>query len=429
MSARLVRAARRVPQPWFVLAVALGVRLAYVSVEHSVPPQDTPDYDEIALNLLRGEGFVARGAWHGHELHSWRPPFYPCFLALVYGSLGYSHGAVRVVQACVGAGTALLVWDLGRRLMPAAALTAGLLAALYGPLVSSSYEVMSETWFTFLGVLSLSRLARATRGQDPGRDRLLLGGCAVGLAALTRPVGLLLLPAFALPAVLAGGRQGIRRTAWVAVGLACVMAPWTLRNWRVHGAIVPLTTQGGFIVARANAAVPDWRVPDGWGIAREVFERVPCEVERDRLWMRQGLQYIGSHPGHYLRLAGERFLRFWYFLRPDYNAWFVAVLPFFLGGLWLYGRQDGFVLLGAYTGISVLVFAFVLYGSTRFRLPLEPLFLLFAAAGAHGAAARWGGRKVLAIAAAVALANGALAWQEEALRQAVLRLLAAWGLK
>ena len=44
--------------PWLV-GVALVARLVYVLAGVEVPPQDTPDYDEIAHNLLAGKGFVA----------------------------------------------------------------------------------------------------------------------------------------------------------------------------------------------------------------------------------------------------------------------------------------------------------------------------------------------------------------------------------
>lgn len=91
------------PLRWGLFLIALSVRVIYVLQGYEVPPQDTLDYDEIALNLLRGDGFVARENWFGFELRSWRAPFYPFFLALVYGIFGYHHLAVRLVQCVVGA--------------------------------------------------------------------------------------------------------------------------------------------------------------------------------------------------------------------------------------------------------------------------------------------------------------------------------------
>ena len=55
------------------------------SLVGEIPNGDTSDYDEIAINLLLGKGFVATGNWFGFELRSWRPPLYPMFLASLYG--------------------------------------------------------------------------------------------------------------------------------------------------------------------------------------------------------------------------------------------------------------------------------------------------------------------------------------------------------
>ena len=413
---------RRIPQWLFVLALAL--RLGYVLQDYPVPAQDTPDYDEIAHNLLKGEGFVARENWFGFELHAWRAPFYPFFLAAVYGVCGHSHLAVRTVQAVVDAGTVVLLYQLGLRIWPPAALAAGLFAAVYGPLVASTGEVMSETWFTFWLVLAAYLLSAP---MDRRRDWL-AGGLAIGLAALTRPVGLLFWPALTLAGWYRKRRDGLRRSLWVGLALVATILPWTVRNYLVLGAWVPISTHGGFILARSNADQPDWRKAQGWGIAREVFEQTPSEVERDQRWQRQGLEFIFSHPGTYLRLSGERFLRFWYFFQPGYNFWFTLLLPFFILGLWRYGRREEFLLLSIFSGTSLVVFCFILYGSVRFRLPLEPFFILFAAAAVQEELQRRGRRVWMLFGAIVAL-NLIFYWQDKALRALVLEWLHRWQFK
>ena len=64
-----------------LFALAAAMRLGYASLGVEVPSQDTADYDEIAANLLAGEGFVARENWFGFDMRSWRAPLYPgCLL-------------------------------------------------------------------------------------------------------------------------------------------------------------------------------------------------------------------------------------------------------------------------------------------------------------------------------------------------------------
>lgn len=398
---------------------AFCLRLGYALLDYPVLPQDTADYDEIALNVLAGEGFVSRTNWFGYEMRSWRPPLYPLFLALVYGVWGYSHLAVKVVQALIGAGTVILVWAIARALRREAALLAGGLALVYGPLVTISAEVMSETLFCFFIALAAWLLIVA----EGRRNYLLLAGVTVGLAALTRPVGLLWVPAFALVAVWRLRGEGVRRGLWVGVALLVVVLPWSARNGQVHGAWVPISTHGGFILARSNAFEPDWRRDKGWGITESFFRRIPSEIERDRHWYAQGRAFIKAHPGYYLRLVGERFARLWYFFRPDYNIWFMIVMPFSILGLRRYWHLDNFAYLSSFIACSTLVFSAILYGSTRFRLPLEPLFIVFAAAYLSEATQRWDKRRLGRVLGTVIGGNLIVWWQQEPLRQLALSTL------
>ncbi len=414
---------------WIQLALlfvaAFALRALYMLLEIPVPLQDTPDYDELALNLLNGEGFVSRQNWHGYAMRSWRPPFYSFFLALVYGIWGYSHAAVQIVQAAVGAATVVLLWFVTRRFHAAAAWPAACLAAVYGPFIIASNEVMSECFFTFWVLLALWAL-----GDEKRRWSLLLvGGLAIGLATLTRPVGLLLLPAFGIAQLWTQRRATWRPVLWVGLTALLTIAPWTLRNYQVHGTLVPVSTHGGFILARSNAAEPAWRQEHGWGIKAEVFRKMPSEVERDRYWFGQAREFVLTHPGAYLRLVGERFLRFWYFFRPSYNFFFALVLPFFLFGFYRYGLRPPFLLSSIFITISTVVFSAVLYGSTRFRLPLEPLFIAYAAAFLTAAWSRWGPRRWAAIVSSVLALNTLVWWREETLRQLLLDVIDGFGLR
>jgi 4-amino-4-deoxy-L-arabinose transferase-like glycosyltransferase len=303
------------------------------------------------------------------------------------------------------------------------------LAVVYAPLVVATNEVMTETWFTFWLVLAAWLLLDAARDRAEGLGRLLAGGAAIGLAALTRPVGLLLWPALAVTVGWRLRREGVKRALWVGLATAAVLLPWSARNWQVFGTWVPLATHGGFILARSNADQPAWREEHGWGIEESFFRQIPSEVERDRYWRAQGLDWIRSHPGRYLRLAGERFLRFWYFLRPDYNFWYMLVLPFFAVGFWRYRGDPDLALFRWFIGLSVVVFSFVLYGSTRFRLPLEPFFLVYAASLGRDLWDHWGWRRAGLLLGAALAVNLLAELGDERLRALVLALLAQGQLK
>jgi 4-amino-4-deoxy-L-arabinose transferase-like glycosyltransferase len=417
---------------WLFL-VAVAVRLLYVSAGLEVPAQDTPDYDEIANNLLSGAGFVSHENWFGHPMRSWRAPLYPLFLAAVYGIFGHSHLAVQIVQAILGAATAVLVCLLAMRLRSEIAPLAGWAAAIYPPLVATASEVMTESLFTLLLVAAVLTTLEA-RGRNDQRWAL-AAGVLVGLAGLVRPVGLLTAPAvLAVAAWEERAEMAVRPRRWApfaaafSLGVAAALLPWTARNALVHGAFVPVSTHGGFIVARSNADLPDWRQEKGWQIDQRVFETVPSEVERDRRWLRQGLRWIAAHPVDYARLVAERFLRLWYVFEPGYNIGFALLLPWVAAGLYRWATAPGFRYLGALCALSVAVFCLILYGSTRFRLPLEPFFLIYGVSAVAAAWRHWG-RPALVVAAGWVTLNGVIWWHDEAVRDVVIGALDAGGLR
>ena len=430
---------------WAVFTCAVAIRLGNILVTGERPAGDTSDYDEIALNLLAGEGFVARENWHGFELRSWRPPLYPFFLAAIYGVFGYHHLPVMLAQALLGAAAVLLLYLLSRRLHPPSALVTGVIGSLYGPIIDGVNTVMSETVFTFLVLLSIYLCVGCVdrRAEPQGRVERSVhigerwgwfaSGVSIGLAALTRPAGLalwavaLLLPMWERTC---GRAAVVQWRGWLLLSLGALMclAPWTARNYQIHGSFVAISTQAGFIIARSNTAEPAWRQERGWGIERGVFERLPSEIERDRHWFREGFSFVQSHPARYLRLAMEKFLRFWYFMRPDYDFWYMSVLPFFALGLWRYGFAQHFRYLSAFGAASLTLFCFVLYGSARFRLPLEPLFIVFATAYLHDSWQRRRAYTALAV-ALVTILNAVCWWHEETLRQLIIGCLQQLDLK
>lgn len=425
---------------WALFFAAFAVRAISIAAVGEIPGGDTSDYDEIARNLLLGNGFVATENWFGFEMRSWRPPLYPVFLALLYGLFQFDHLWVMFAQALLGAAATVLIFLLSRKLHPPSALATGMVALLYGPLIQTANSVMSEGLFSLLLLLSLNLLVTGAReeGAAPVKaatGRSVLAGVSIGLAALTRPVGLILWPvALALQAISAAGRPSgatswRTQALWLSAGIIVSLAPWTIRNYAVHDEFVMISTQGGFIIARSNAADPAWRQERGWGIDRELFERIPSEVERDHHWFQQGQVFVRENPGTYLRLAFERFLRFWYFMRPGYDFWYMSILPLFAFGLWRYGHSGQFRYLSWYMAASLAVFCFVLYGSARFRLPLEPLFILFASAGAHDLWRRYGRAPTLVTVSLAVFANGLIWWQEEGVRRLIVDCLLRVNLK
>jgi hypothetical protein len=209
-----------------------------------------------------------------------------------------------------------------------------------------------------------------------------------------------------------------------------VVLPWTVRNMVVLRAFVPVSTMGGFVFSRSNSLLPDWKKERGWWFTAEFAERIPSEIERDRYWWREGWQFIRRHPGSYLRLAGEKFLRFWYVFHPQYNVWFGLIAPFALLGVVWNVRKELWRPLYGLILFSLGMFTFVFYGCARFRLPLAPFFVLFAASGLYRLFTRWrGARMPYVVVGAVVGLNGVVYGVSGPIRENLVRLFRAWGLK
>ena len=79
-------------------------------------------------------------------------------------------------------------------------------------------------------------------------------GMVWGIAILIRAVALSYAPAIILwlLIIVRGWRRRLGAVAIVTISAACILAPWAVRNTRVHGVFVLVSTQGGFELYKSN---------------------------------------------------------------------------------------------------------------------------------------------------------------------------------
>jgi hypothetical protein len=376
-----------------VLAAATARLIAAVVLGDTLLFTDERDYVDAATSVRAGHGFGVAYA---------RVPAYPLVLVGLGAIAPFGVAGLRAVQAVVAAGgTALTVAVATRVFGPGPGLVAGLLYALDPLLVIAAGLLYPEALTApvfLLVVLAANRAARRGDVVAAGATGLLLG-----LAAQLRPVALVLTPVVAAWIALRASRRQNRSGALVgALVLAClaVLAPWTIRNYRVHGVVVPIATAGtqqapvarddlrkhGVTVALASKASQN---PGGVlvHIAREVwhfFEPYPTRLATDRPEERAREHAEDS------RLPSEQ--RF----RPGVRD---AVSAVTYGGemaLAVVGivvawreRRSGTLLLAAIVAAYAIGFGFFI-GRLRYRIPILPLLFAFAGAGACEIARRLG---------------------------------------
>ncbi len=394
---------------------------------------DSAGYERLGIGLLQGTAY----SWTANDdTELFRPPGYPAFIALGYGLLGRNAGSLALLQLGLGGPIIFLLYHLGLRLhSPRAGLVAAGLYALDPFSTLWGLAILSETLFTALVVVGLYGLVRWQLERQVAW--LVLAGLAGGVSALVRPIGLLLLPLWALIVFLAGrglklsarslsSHAAVKNTLAFGVAFLLVVMPWSVRNklvWDVFGVssvaarnlehyLAPATIaerDGVSIeVARGSLIPPTglsrasrtawftgviWSNP--WHYAKAHlkgtlqsiagieyigwFELIGRPAERPGLLM--ALQ--AGDPGEIVRrlagsLADQPAVAAALVLSLLYQLFlYIAAL---LGFRRLYRRQPWTVALLVATG-AILILVPGVVGESRFRVPVQPILALMAGVG------------------------------------------------
>ena len=365
---------------------------------------DAADYDRLARGLVAGEGLLdARGA-----PTSFRPPLYPLYVAFWYRLISPGTAAVMLSHIVLDLGTTAVVFLLARRwASERAALLAAGLVALNVASISATGRLLSESLFTLLlvsGVWLGVRWNEVAGSERPAFLRAAFAGTVFGLAVLTRGVLLPYAPLLvAASAVVA--RRIIPGTSIFVVAFLATLAPWTVRNFRVHGALVPVTTQVG-ITLYAGFAPPGgvFGLQPYDSIVRSVEQYT--EVEQSRVLTLAALELAASDPARTAVLEARKAVYFWspvdWEILPRYGmfnptyAWTVLLALLFMA---TGHRSDPTRRRHLWPVWAPVLFVFgmalLFHGSPRYRLPIEPLLAILAASGVSALVERVGTRRTL----------------------------------
>lgn len=417
---------------WGLVALAVVVRVAAVLVlqSHRIP-HSTYEHGDIAANLLAGRGFSVRFLGADGPT-SQQAPVYPCLVAGAYllGGVETPRALLflELGQAVLGGLLVISVLMLAREAAPGrrwVAGLAGLIAALHPTLVYAATHVQVAL---LAATLLTATLALAYRTGRTGRDRdaVSCGGILAALA-LTDPI-LVLAGAGIVWAVARdrGLRFSGRPLALIGLTMALGVAPWTIRNARVHGEFVWIKSTFGYAFWQGNCALSEgtdkvvrssveralsrtrgglkglneslWEARHEAGYLDDIalskadyrlLGRL-TEPERSRLLFHRALADLRSDRSRYLRLSLRRLRYFVLFDETNpktrsivYRASHVALTIFAVVGLVLarpdVRRRVGPTLL---TAALITLFHALTIVSARFHIPLEPLMGLWGAAGA-----------------------------------------------
>ncbi len=392
---------------------ALGLRLAHMWQMSASPLFADPAVD--AATYVDHATRLAAGQWLGWgEGPFWQPPLYPYLLGLVkLVSPEAFFDVVRILQAAMGSFCCLLVYWIGRRIFSSGiALVAAGAVAAYGPLIYFDVRLLPTGLATFFALAGLLLLLYAV--GRPAKRMFLAAGLLWGIAALA--VATMLAPVL-LTAAWLGHRYWKlpdRGSPWICsflLGAGLAILPVTLYNDIVGEDVVLISSNGGVNFYVGNNAESDrtLAIRPGWEweelMAEPMRQGISRPSAKSSYYYSRAFAFIAEAPLDYIVLLGRKAVQFWsgdeiernqeiYYWRkystvlaPILWKWGLAfpfglVGPLALVGLAVYIRREGLGLPAVFTlGYSLAVIAF--FVTARYRLPVVPLLLLFAAYGGH----------------------------------------------
>jgi hypothetical protein len=426
---RLAQVAQSGRYPWLsstaiviaISALALCLRLA--AVGFIGPNPGIAGYSEsgiVAKNLVDGRGYTYDfyGLRPNQPLRSFMPPLY---VGLIYACLRWAaHPPMvlaltqAVLSSLVCGAMYIIALTLSKK--RSVAILAALAAACYPVLI-----LMVNVPESLLLHAAVLLWAVAVTLLLPGRRRwgsAVLAGVLWGLIAMGRPalLGFMPLLVFWLWLNRTDGHGWLKTSVVLVTAVTLVVLPWTIRNYRIHGRIIMISTNGGATFWNGNnpfttgsghdvyterleqflgqphdpkqpAIVQIYPYPLPAGIQSSVA--TVSELTLERQLYRAGLDFIRQHPREWIALVGQKLISFWWFRprlgvayeaswTPYYKLMYALLMVVFGAGLAMsfkHRRQYSLLyLLFAYYSVVNVAFQVL----TRYRWEIEPLFLVFA---------------------------------------------------
>lgn len=374
-------------------------------------------FGRIGRSIAQGHGFGSPFADTG--LSALLPPVYPYILAGVFKVFGIytttSIIATLALNSVFSALTCIPVFYLAKKCFgDRVAKWAGWGWAFspYGVYYGADWA-----WSTCLVALFLCCLfLMAIELEESGSlIRWLTFGFLCGMAALTEPVVLSILPLLGIWTCYQRYRKG---RSWFAPGAVAalagiaVIAPWIMRDYAIFHRFIPIRSGFGLELYIGNNGYSTHWVNGNLHPNHNAAEQTEYEQSGEIAYMDhkrdQAMAYIRTHPGWYAWMTARRAVYMWtgyWSLAPEYlkeeeldppNIFVQTTLSLLaLAGLWRVLRNNK--ALAVRFAIVLFIFPLPYYLShpeTYYFRPVDPIVAVLAAYTAVGLLERWRRKKI-----------------------------------
>ncbi len=412
MNTSKIRAPIQLSTPVYIFAGVLLLRLIVLARLTASPfllptRGDMHFYSKWARHILAGH-FADGLAFYGLPGYAW-------LLAFFYKCIGFNPFVPAFIQAALDAGTAVLIYKIGVRVFGGRlrfAHAIGLLAALgwafFVPAQTYAAILMPTAWVVFVFWFVVWEIVR--RSDAPGKTAAFLFGLVIGMTATAVATILFLLPLVAGAIWRSARPARLASLGLLAAGIIAGTSPCWMHNYFIAHDPVVLSAHSGinFWIGNNPTANGYPRFPPGLRAGQAAMLQDSIDAaenaaghslrrgEVSRYWSAQARDYIVHHPVAWLKLLALKCRNFCNAFQYDDlsvitglreegvtfpGLYFGLVATFALPGLLLAWKIEP---LSRWITAALVLHALALlpvFTTERYRLPVVPGLLLFAAFG------------------------------------------------
>lgn len=307
------------------------VRFLWIKYVPTTQLFDFATYKAIAENIYLGKGHTLDGvpvAWQGCA--------YSYVLGFYFKLIGSaSEFGGKVLNIWFSIATLIMSWFIYRKMFKktSAVLTAFTITAFLPNFVSYVNVLGTEVFFTML----LAAVILAQLYFSHNRISYVFIGILIGVATLTRPFMLV------YPIVTAGimwcSTKKLKETLLflgvTTVAMLLTLSPWTYRNYKIYGRIIPVSYNMGYnryVNNNANNTTGTWMdlskidAPDE--VAAQISEilqggerSVKAAYDLDPLLSKEGAKWISRNPFEFMKLGVLRVKATFFDGANDISQW------------------------------------------------------------------------------------------------------------
>ena len=383
-----------------ILFIALVARMAAAFYVGDTVSGLSGAHDEISYSMLGQRFATGHGMTFPEPWYTWiaadAPQSYysytiSLFLAGIYMLFGYHPLVARILMGLMSTAIVWLLFLVGRRLFdPTVAAIASAIAAIYAYLIFYGVTLVTETPFTLALLIALYLAIRMRAGEVTGVGAWFTLGLVLAIAVLLRMAVIFFIPILLLwlyYAVRKETKLWLVAIPLVVIGLAVL--PLTIRNYQLWQQFLLLEAQFGHVFWNGNhpGHLGDFHPFQVFPIPPEVLASNNDVLITNTL-LRMGIENVLNRPVDFVMLTLTRlreFFLFWPTTDSTLSAnvlrilSFGLILPFALYGFFANLRRFHelapiYLFIVVHTGIYAVTWTMI-----RYRIPLDPFFILFAA--------------------------------------------------